>query len=140
MLHFLQNPEKMAIQSSLTNVRSAGPPINRSYVATILDEVALEGLDGITIPMLHYRLKQRNLNFKSEFLLKVLQNFIVRSKMQAFILPKPRPFSKPFIMADFLDVEGTLIDPEEDLPEPYPFCVVGKQLIFSFFSFCLFFV
>ena len=131
MLHFLQNPDKPPIQSSLTNVRSTGPPISRNYVATILDEVALEGLDGITITMLHYRLKQRDLTFKSEFLLKVLQNFILQNKVQAFILPSPRPFSKPFTMADFLDAEGTLIDPEEDLPEPYPFCVVEKEDVFG---------
>ena len=127
MLHFLQKPDKPPIQSALTNVRSTGPPISRNYVATILDEVALEGLDGITIPMLHYRLKQRQLTFKSEFLLKVLQNFILNNKIHAFIIPNPRPFSKPFTMADFLDAEGTLIDPEEDLPEPYPFCVVDKK-------------
>ena len=128
MLHFLQNADKLSIQSSLTNVKSAGPPINRNYVAVILDEVALEGLDGITIPMLKYRLSKRGSGncgtFRSDFLLEILKELIQADKVQAYILPSPRQFREPVNMADLIDVEGVLHDPEGDVEDSYPFLVV----------------
>ena len=131
MLHFLQNADKLSIQSSLTNVKSAGPPLNRNYVAVILDEVALEGLDGITIPMLKYRLSKRSGSgcgtFNSDFLLDILKELIQKAKVQAFILPSPRPFRQPVNMADLIDAEGVLQDPEGDVPDSYPFLVVSDD-------------
>ena len=131
MLHFLQNADKLSIQSSLTNVKSAGPPINRNYVAVILDEVALEGLDGITIPMLKYRLSKRGSGncgtFKSDFLLEILKELIRDDKVQAYILPSPRQFREPVNMADLIDVEGVLHDPEGDVEDSYPFLVVSEN-------------
>ena len=132
MLHFLQNADKLSMQSSFTNVKSAQPPINRNYVAVILDEVALEGLDGITLPMLKYRLSQRKgqkTTYTSEFLLEVLKEFITKQKIQAYILPAPRSFLKPIIMSDHIDAEGVLHDPEGDIPDSYPFCLISEDNI-----------
>ena len=63
-------------------------------------QVALEGLDGITIPVLKYRLKKREdfTNFgpelTTEFLIGVLKELISNDVVEAYKLPEPRPAGK----------------------------------------------
>ena len=63
-------------------------------------KVALEGLDGITIPVLKYRLKKREdfTNFgpelTTEFLIGVLKELISNDVVEAYKLPEPRPAGK----------------------------------------------
>ena len=63
-------------------------------------QVALEGLDGITIPVLKYRLKKREdfTNFGPElttgFLIGVLKELISNDVVEAYKLPEPRPAGK----------------------------------------------
>lgn len=63
-------------------------------------QVALEGLDGITIPVLKYRLKKREdfTNFgpelTTEFLVGVLKELISNDVVEAYKLPEPRPAGK----------------------------------------------
>nr|XP_045612135.1 general transcription factor 3C polypeptide 1-like isoform X1 [Procambarus clarkii] len=102
-------------------------PFAMNYIADLEDEIALEGLDGITIEGLWVRLKLRP-NFESSmpiddnskaFLwsLIVLDDEISMSK-----LPTPRDPLVIFNRYEYMDSElGIVLEPDEKPKEIYPF-------------------
>ena len=89
--------------------------IKDGYSKIILDEVAVEGLDGITIPVLKYRLKRRkeysnfDAEFTSQFLIGVLKELISKNVITAFKLQEPRPEGKLPLERKCEDGDKTMI-------------------------------
>lgn len=134
-LHFLHRPQTFGFQSLSTGFKSFKPASNVDYHRILLDEVALEGLDGITLPILKYRLKnRRNENyqpdFPSHFLVSILQALMKSGQIQAFQLEKPRQFEKPLLRpADPEASKDPLENHDEEIIDPYPFAVVTNDKV-----------
>ena len=114
-LYFLQKSNIVNFQGNSQGFKSTSAPVNGNYPKIILDEVAIEGLDGITIPILKYRLKKRkdytnfDPEFTTEFLVGVLKEFISRNVIVAFKLPDPRPDGKLPLERKCEDDDKTMI-------------------------------
>ncbi|RXG68267.1 General transcription factor 3C polypeptide 1 [Armadillidium vulgare] len=96
------------------------------YLTHVEDEIALEGLDGITIQGLWLRLSLRH-NFTSYLQLddnskKFLWSLIIADEeIEFFALEKPRPELKIFNRYDYIDSElGLILEPQEGIPDIYP--------------------
>ncbi|KAB7499102.1 General transcription factor 3C polypeptide 1 [Armadillidium nasatum] len=96
------------------------------YLTHVEDEIALEGLDGITIQGLWLRLSLRH-NFTSYLQLddnskKFLWDLIIADEeIEFFALEEPRPELKIFNRYDYIDSElGLILEPQEDIPDIYP--------------------
>ncbi|CAH0390855.1 unnamed protein product [Bemisia tabaci] len=95
-----------------------------NWTATLLDEIALEGLDGITFQALWLRLEKSRSPFFGQPLSEPLKNFVwnaaVKFKdVQFFELPEPRP---PLILFDwFCENENSelQIEPPEQIYKHY---------------------
>ena len=135
MLEFLKNPVDSIFQTLNQGLKSHPVDSQNNYVSIILDEVAIEGLDGITLPVLKYRLKKRsspeqNFQFSSEFILQVLKVLNSQGKINAYSLPEPRKFDEPVDRLTFVKNENdtvVIIDPEHEVEDPYPFDIVGDN-------------
>ncbi|KAK3581289.1 hypothetical protein CHS0354_033022 [Potamilus streckersoni] len=97
---------------------------------TLLREVALEGLDGITINCLWIRLKELGEQFPitiDERSKSYLWNFILHCEdLQFFELPEPRPELIPYNRFHFVDPESGVFVEDENIPEEiYPIHVIG---------------
>ncbi|XP_043222103.1 general transcription factor 3C polypeptide 1-like isoform X2 [Amphibalanus amphitrite] len=101
------------------------------YCAVTLDEIALEGLDGITLPALWTRLSNQP-NFglsideaSTKFLWKVIRN---NPDLEFFQLPEDRPDLVLFNRFEHLDHDyGIVVEPSELPEDPYPFAAVDDQ-------------
>ncbi|GBM50717.1 General transcription factor 3C polypeptide 1 [Araneus ventricosus] len=93
------------------------------FVSGLLDEVALEGLDGITLEMLWQRLRDR-----SSFAIPVDEDskiffwkiVAMHKDLEIYELPKPRKFYPIYNRYDHIDPElGVVVEPEKLDPDPY---------------------
>ncbi|GFR05630.1 general transcription factor 3C polypeptide 1 [Trichonephila clavata] len=93
------------------------------FMSSLLDEIALEGLDGITLEMLWQRLKDRP-NFpitvdeqsKEFFWDKAAKH----KDIEIYELPKPRKFQPIYNRYDHVDPElDVVVEPAEKLYDPY---------------------
>ncbi|XP_063842783.1 general transcription factor 3C polypeptide 1-like isoform X2 [Scylla paramamosain] len=101
--------------------------LNFNYVADLEDEVALEGLDGITVEALWVRLKHRP-NFEAnmhiddkskEFLWSLLRR---NAEISMYKIPAPREKLVIFNRYEHMDHElGIVLEPENVPTEIYPF-------------------
>ncbi|KAG8234936.1 hypothetical protein J437_LFUL015504 [Ladona fulva] len=102
--------------------------ISHDYVTCVLDEIALEGLDGITLQGLWTRLSERpGLCVTSDNCFKsYIWNLIKRLKdVEMYELKEPRKDLVLFNRFLYVDPElGTVIDREEELEDIYPFSPV----------------
>lgn len=136
-LHFASNAT--TFQSLSTGFKNCRPPLHVDYHRIILDEVALEGLDGITLPILKYRLKNRkNENYQPDlpqkFIIAVLEAFLKSGEIEVFHLKKPRKFQKPLVRpkdkeSSDGDEDQENDDKDEDIIDPYPFEVVTNDKV-----------
>ncbi|XP_014245478.1 general transcription factor 3C polypeptide 1 isoform X2 [Cimex lectularius] len=97
---------------------------DQNFVAALLEEIALEGLDGITIEALWLRIDDR-----SSFPIKPIEdctkvylwNFIRRlANVEFYELPVPRSPLVIFHRLDHVDSAGNYYEPENIPPCPYP--------------------
>ena len=113
--YFLQKSNIVNFQGNSQGFKSTSAPVNGNYPKIILDEVAIEGLDGITIPILKYRLKKRkdytnfDPEFSTDFLIGVLKELTSRNVITAFKLPDPRPDGKLPLERKCEDDDKTMI-------------------------------
>ncbi|XP_042863797.1 general transcription factor 3C polypeptide 1-like [Penaeus japonicus] len=97
------------------------------YIADLEDEIALEGLDGITLEALWTRLKQRpnfeanmpiDKNSRAFLWLLIAQD----EEISLFLLPTPRDKLQIFNRYEHMDPElGIVLEPEEEPNDIYPF-------------------
>ncbi|XP_035208815.1 general transcription factor 3C polypeptide 1-like [Stegodyphus dumicola] len=92
------------------------------FLSSILDEIALEGLDGITLYFME-RLENRP-HFQIE-LMMIPRYFVgmycVHKDIEIYELPEPREFLPVYNRYDHLDPElGIVLEPEEDIKDLYP--------------------
>ncbi|KAG8182950.1 hypothetical protein JTE90_003328 [Oedothorax gibbosus] len=93
------------------------------FLSSLLDEIALEGLDGITLEMLWQRLADRpdfpialDEDSKSFF----WDNIAKHKDIEIYQLPEPRPFVPIYNRYDYIDPElGVVLEPAEKLPDTY---------------------
>ncbi len=110
MRHFKTIGGQVPIQTSSRGIKSVRNPSNANFVSVILDEVALEGLDGITLSTLKDRLKQRD-NFEidhltDDFILEVIKHLVEKGLVEAFQLPSPRLKFDIFDRYKHVDADG----------------------------------
>ena len=81
-LYFLDSNLSKLVQSITKGFSSCPTPLATNYSAITLQEVSLEGLDGITKSMLKYRLETRHgfqpnlgMNLKFQKILKSFESF-----------------------------------------------------------------
>lgn len=94
------------------------------FMSAVLDEISLEGLDGITVPTLWVRLENRpnfplaiDENTKS-YLWKCVA---VREELEIFELPESRPTFVLFNRYKYIDEElGIVVEPDKAPPDLYP--------------------
>ncbi|KAK9512897.1 hypothetical protein O3M35_001209 [Rhynocoris fuscipes] len=90
---------------------------HNDYITDILEEIALEGLEGITIEALwtrltvrpHFILRPENDDIKS-FLWR---SIVLLAQVEFYMLPEPR---KPLILfnrTDYIDSSGNFVEPED---------------------------
>ncbi|XP_071452736.1 general transcription factor 3C polypeptide 1 isoform X2 [Hetaerina americana] len=101
---------------------------SHDYVSIVLEEIALEGLDGITLQGLWMRISQRHgscLN-NDDCTKSYIWNLIIKlNDVQMYELPDPRKDLVPFNRFDHVDAEmGTVVEPEEDPEDIYPYSPV----------------
>nr|CAD7425047.1 unnamed protein product [Timema monikensis] len=104
---------------------------NPDYVDAILDEIALEGLDGITLEGLWLRISQRpkfsialDDNSKS-FMWNIIK---LMKDVEIFELPEPRKPLQIFNRYDFVDQElGMILEPDVYPEDPYPHCPIDDS-------------
>ncbi|KAF8789321.1 General transcription factor 3C polypeptide 1 like protein [Argiope bruennichi] len=101
------------------------------FLSALLDEIALEGLDGITLEMLWQRLKDRpNFSIPVDEDSKIFfWNIVAMHKdLEIYKLPKPRKFYPIYNRYDHIDPElGVVVEPEKLDPDPYsPIVSVDK--------------
>ncbi|XP_063221021.1 general transcription factor 3C polypeptide 1 isoform X2 [Bacillus rossius redtenbacheri] len=101
---------------------------NFDYVDAVVDEIALEGLDGITLEALWVRLSQRP-NFVlalDDASKSFIWDFVRRVEgMNMYKLPTPRKPLVIFNRYEFMDKElGMVLEPDEIPEDPYPHCAV----------------
>nr|XP_050861343.1 general transcription factor 3C polypeptide 1 [Vespula vulgaris] len=105
------------------------PPIN--LIDSVIDEVALEGLDGITLEALWLRLAYRfndSLPFSQAFMIQIWSICVKVKEFTFYKLEVPR---KPLVIFDryeFVDPDlGIILEPD-DVPEDiYPHCPIYDQ-------------
>lgn len=93
------------------------------FLSSLLDEIALEGLDGITLEMLWQRLADRpdfpialDEDSKSFF----WDNVAKHKEIEIYQLPEPREFVPIYDRYDNIDPElGVVLEPPEKIPDPY---------------------
>ncbi|GBN58130.1 General transcription factor 3C polypeptide 1 [Araneus ventricosus] len=98
-------------------------PKDYDFLSGLLDEVALEGLDGITLAMLWQRLRDRR-SFSipvDEYSKIFFWKIVARHKdIEIYELPKPRKFYPIYNRYDHMDPElGIVTEPEKLDPDPY---------------------
>ncbi|XP_069972402.1 general transcription factor 3C polypeptide 1 isoform X2 [Penaeus vannamei] len=103
------------------------------YIVDLEDEIALEGLDGITLEALWTRLKQRP-NFEANMPIDsdskaFLWSLIVQDEeIFLFELPTPRDKLEIFNRYEHMDPElGIVLEPEEEPKDIYPFHPVEDE-------------
>ncbi|KAK3864004.1 hypothetical protein Pcinc_030265 [Petrolisthes cinctipes] len=108
---------------------------NFNYIQDLEDEIALEGLDGITIEGLWVRLKHRP-NFETNMSLDdnskaFLWSIIARDEeVQMFQLEKPRGDLVIFNRYELMDPElGIVLEPEEIPTDLYPYASVDDPVM-----------
>ncbi|XP_076321577.1 general transcription factor 3C polypeptide 1 [Tachypleus tridentatus] len=104
---------------------------NCDFISDCLDEVALEGLDGITLSALWTRLKKRpNFQFpidddSKQFIWEAL---VLDEDIQLYELPNPRPPLVIFNRYDYLDMEdGVVVEPENMPEDCYPIMIINRD-------------
>ena len=121
----------------LTATATLSHRVTGDYASAVLDEVALEGLDGITLEALWTRLKPLKLPLDLEndqdrdFVWNILLNRAKKlSDVYFYKLPSPRT---PLIVYDryqHVDPDmGVVIEPETLPPDPYTFEVVENEAV-----------
>ncbi|XP_037803043.1 general transcription factor 3C polypeptide 1-like [Penaeus monodon] len=97
------------------------------YIADLEDEIALEGLDGITLEALWTRLKQRpnfegNMPIDSDSKAFLWSLIVQDEEISLFELPTPREKLEIFNRYEHMDPElGIVLEPEEEPKDIYPF-------------------
>lgn len=130
MLSVPFNTKTASFQSSSQGLKSAPISFGANYVAIILDEVALEGLDGITMPMLKYRLENRDEfrpTLSDDFIFEVLLELMKKDQVSCYKLQDPRPFVKPYDRYESADDEGLVVESTEESIDSYPFEIVCEN-------------
>ncbi|UYV78261.1 GTF3C1 [Cordylochernes scorpioides] len=101
------------------------------FLSAILDEVALEGLDGITLPTLWMRLSERPRfplkqdNHSKAFIWNCMAS---HPEVEFFELPQPRPTLAVFNRYKYVDSELGIVFEPETLPEDlYPIKVIDDN-------------
>ncbi|GIY20157.1 general transcription factor 3C polypeptide 1 [Caerostris darwini] len=93
------------------------------FLSAILDEIALEGLDGITLEMFWQRLKDRpNFPIAIDEDSKIyFWNIVAKHKdIEIYELPKPRKFTPVYNRYDNVDSElGVVVESDVPIPDPY---------------------
>ena len=105
-------PSCNQLQTFSNGFTSFARPLGANYSAIILEEVALEGLDGITKSMLNYRLKNRRgfqPNLNDGFLLEILCHHVQKGRISIFKLDNDRSFVLPYDRYVNVDPEGIII-------------------------------
>ena len=104
-------PSCNQLQTFSNGFTSFARPLGANYSAIILEEVALEGLDGITKSMLNYRLKNRRgfqPNLNDGFLLEILCHHVQKGRISIFKLDNERSFVLPYDRYVNVDAEGII--------------------------------
>ncbi|XP_047490563.1 general transcription factor 3C polypeptide 1-like isoform X2 [Penaeus chinensis] len=97
------------------------------YIVDLEDEIALEGLDGITLEALWTRLKQRpnfegNMPIDSDSKAFLWSLIVQDEEISLFQLPTPREKLEIFNRYEHMDPElGIVLEPEEEPKDIYPF-------------------
>ncbi|XP_042203426.1 general transcription factor 3C polypeptide 1-like isoform X2 [Homarus americanus] len=107
--------------------------LNMNYIADLEDEIALEGLDGITVDGLWVRLKQRT-NFETNMPLDDNSKAFLWSiaadddEISIYQLPSPRDELVIFNRYEHMDPElGIVLEPEKEPKDIYPFHPVDDK-------------
>ncbi|ODM97753.1 General transcription factor 3C polypeptide 1 [Orchesella cincta] len=105
-------------------------PFQGHYYDHIIDEIALEGLDGITLQALGIRLEQRP-NFEMEGFEDVAAatwNQLKLSKsLRFFVLPSDRPDLVKYSWDDYRDDRGNVYEPLHAPEDIYPYFPVEDK-------------
>jgi len=118
--------------TTLTACVDPNPPLELNYQHQILDEICLEGLDGLTLQAVWLRLRARpgytlglSDNAK-QFVWEIIERL---DQVCFYRLKQPRPDLVLHDRYQHMDGDlGIVIEPD-DLPEDiYPFCLVDDQL------------
>ncbi|KAL3851900.1 hypothetical protein ACJMK2_015596, partial [Sinanodonta woodiana] len=122
----------MAAKAKLVGLQGKLEKMETDVKTTVLREVALEGLDGITINCLWIRLKELGEQFPiiiDERSKSCLWNLILHcDDLQFFELPEPRPELIPYNRFHFVDPESGVFVEDENVPEEiYPIHVIGDN-------------
>jgi general transcription factor 3C polypeptide 1 len=130
MRFFKQIPGSQAIQNSNRGLKSGRPPFCSNFEAIILDEIALEGLDGITMSTLKDRLKSNEslqMELNDEIIIEIIREKIRQGNVSVFRLEEARKPFKIFDRYEFIDSECVVLDPTEIPFDPYPFKIVNDN-------------
>ncbi|CAH1403595.1 unnamed protein product [Nezara viridula] len=104
---------------------------SKDYIADIIDEIALEGLDGITLEALWVRLSERpRFMFKPTDKQVKKYLWIIVSKLpnvEFFTLPEARPNLFTFNRLEHIDSNGNFYEPEDFPPCIYPHCPIEDK-------------
>lgn len=105
--------------------------ISKDYVSDIIDEIALEGLDGITLEALWVRLTERpgfifkpKDDFVKEFIWKVVSRL---SNVSFYTLPTERKPLIAYKRSEHVDSCGNFYEPEDLPPCIYPHCPIEDK-------------
>ena len=116
-----------SIQTIANGFSSKDAPLGTNYSAIVLHEVAMEGLDGITMNMLKHVLETRRgfqLQLNDDFVLEILKSHVDKGRIAIYELPKPRAFLEPENRYKEVDSDGYLSYPKEDREDSYPLKVI----------------
>ncbi|CAL1296548.1 unnamed protein product [Larinioides sclopetarius] len=98
-------------------------PKDYDFVSGLLDEIALEGLDGITLEMLWQRIRDRptfSIPVDEDSKIFFWKIVATHKDIEIYKLPKPRKFYPIYNRYDHIDPElGVVVEPENLDPDPY---------------------
>ncbi|KAJ0174054.1 hypothetical protein K1T71_010200 [Dendrolimus kikuchii] len=100
-----------------------------NYKGILIDEIALEGLEGISLPMLWKRVEKRISAPITEKMKIRLWNYIIKYEgILLYVLPEPAPVIEIIDRFDHIhEISGYLDDAEDYFDGPYEYCPVKKE-------------